>query len=161
MKKKRELRLSQEPIKNSVRAMRKARGMTQAELAIKVGLTRQAMYSIEVNQYLPSTAISLRLARILGCKVEDLFCLPPDGEKIEAELLGAAPELAQPLRVKVSQVGPRLIARPLAQLGDMLNFVVPGGWNRDGGTSKRNQIKNLHESVSIYSMIGKRSSNKS
>ena len=135
--KKREARLSQEPIKNSVRAMRKTKGMTQAELANKVGLTRQAMYSIEVNQYLPSTAISLRLARILGCKVEDLFCLPPDGEKIEAELLGAAPEFGHPLRVKVSQVGPRLIARPLAQLGDMLNFVVPADGIVTGDVQKK------------------------
>ena len=116
---------AEEPIRNNVRSMRKAMGMTQAELACKVRLTRQDMYAIESNQYLPSTAISLRLARILECKVEDLFCLSPMDETIEAELLGAAPDHDQPLRVKISQVGHRVIARPISQLGDLLNFVMP------------------------------------
>ena len=105
--------------------MRKAKGMSQAELAERVGLTRQAMHAIEVNHYLPHTSIALRLARVLECKVEDLFCLPPEGEVMEAELFGVAPDNDQPFRVKVSQVGHRVIARPLSQLGDMLNFVVP------------------------------------
>jgi putative molybdopterin biosynthesis protein len=113
-------------ITNNVLMLRKARGMSQAELAGQVGLTRQAMYAIEVNQYLPSTAIALRLARALACRVEDLFALSSEGEEIDAEWVGAIPTTrGQEVRVKVSQVGPRVIARPVCQLGDMLNFVVP------------------------------------
>lgn len=66
-------------IVNAVRATRKARGMGQGELAEQVGLTRQAMYAIEGNHYLPSTAIALRLAQVLGCQVEDLFRLSTKG----------------------------------------------------------------------------------
>ena len=51
------------PISNAVLARRKAKGMAQGELAERVGLTRQAMYDIEANHYLPSTAIALRLAQ--------------------------------------------------------------------------------------------------
>jgi putative molybdopterin biosynthesis protein len=100
--------------------------MSQAELAGRIGLTRQAMYAIEANQYLPSTGIALRLARALECRVEDLFSLSSEGEEIEAEWLGSMPNpQGQEVRVKVSQVGNRVIARPVCQLGDMLNFVVP------------------------------------
>ena len=158
--KKREVPHFQEPIRNSVREMRKAKGMTQSELANRVGLTRQAMYSIEVNQYLPSTAITLRLARILGCKVEDLFCLPPDGKEIEAELLGVAPKDGEPLRVKVSQVGHRVIARPLSQLGDMLNFVVPADGivtgavqNKPRRMPSRVRVNLLHDRKEIEQQI--------
>jgi putative molybdopterin biosynthesis protein len=118
--------LSRDGIANNVLMLRKARGMSQAELASRVGLTRQAMYAIEANQYLPSTGIALRLARALECRVEDLFSLSSEGEEIEAEWLGSMPNpQGQEVRVKVSQVGNRVIARPVCQLGDMLNFVVP------------------------------------
>lgn len=112
------------PIANAVLATRKARGMAQGELAERVGLTRQAMYAIEANQYLPSTAIALRLARALECQVEDLFSLSKKGEVIEAEWLGDQGLGDRPLRVNVAQVGDRMIARPISGLGDVLNYVV-------------------------------------
>ena len=64
---------TQEVIRNTLLETRKRQGISQAELAANVGLTRQAVYAIEVNQYLPSTQIALRLARALKCRVEDLF----------------------------------------------------------------------------------------
>jgi len=112
------------PIANAVLATRKARGMAQGELAERVGLTRQAMYAIEANQYLPSTAIALRLARVLECRVEDLFSLSNKGEVIEAEWFGEKALEDGPLRVSLAQVKNRMIARPISGLGDVLNYVV-------------------------------------
>jgi len=47
------------------------------------GITRQAIYAIEANLYLPTTAVALRLAGALDCRVEDLFSLVFTGEVIE------------------------------------------------------------------------------
>ncbi|MER3449618.1 MAG: XRE family transcriptional regulator, partial [Chloroflexota bacterium] len=58
-----------------VRAVRLARGISQAELARRAGITRQALSAVEAGHYLPNTAVALRLARALGCRVEDLFVL--------------------------------------------------------------------------------------
>ena len=50
-----------------------ADGMTQAELAERVGVTRQTIHSIEKGKYKPTIELALRLARELGVAVEDLF----------------------------------------------------------------------------------------
>lgn len=116
---------TQEVIRNTLLETRKRQGISQAELAANVGLTRQAVYAIEVNQYLPSTQIALRLARVLKCRVEDLFSLRDGEQVIEAEFLSVSSSLVQPMRVKLSQVGSRMLARPMVELGDVLNFVMP------------------------------------
>ena len=68
-------RPSLEPVANRLAAIRKAQGVSQTELATQVGITRQAIYAIEGNQYVPSTKIALQLAGALHCQVEDLFSL--------------------------------------------------------------------------------------
>jgi putative transcriptional regulator len=57
-----------------------ANGMTQADLADRVGVTRQTINSIETGKYNPSIELALRLARTLGLAVEDLFQLEDQGE---------------------------------------------------------------------------------
>ncbi len=115
----------QESVCNRLRDIRKKQEISQAELAILVGLTRQAVYAIEANQYLPSTHIALRFARALKCRVEDLFFLANHEETVEAEYIGGSTPPGQPTRVKLSYVGSRVLARPMAELGDVLNFVIP------------------------------------
>ena len=138
-------------IKNMVKSKRKAMDITQSELAHQVGLTRQAMHAIEVNQYLPNTSMALRLARALDCHVEDLFCLPSatEGITLEAELLGEIPMNGSPLRVKVSQVGQRIIARPVSQLGDILNFVIPADGIVTNPRSKKTARKHPRVQVNL------------
>jgi putative transcriptional regulator len=64
----------QDNISNSLRRHRLLRDeMTQQELADKVGVTRQTIFSIEKGRYNPSVGLALRLARALGVRVEDLF----------------------------------------------------------------------------------------
>ncbi len=112
---------------NSLRSLRTAKGLSQAELAAKAGITRQAVYAIEANQYLPTTAVALRLADALDRRVEDLFSLVSSGEVIEGDLTGPLGHAADPapVRVKVARVGDRMVVRPVATLGQVLNYTVP------------------------------------
>ncbi|GJL68634.1 MAG: hypothetical protein NPIRA06_12690 [Nitrospirales bacterium] len=117
--------LPQESVCNRLRDIRKKQGISQVELGAMVGLTRQAVYAIEANQYLPSTNVALRFARTLKCRVEDIFILSNEEEMVEAEFIGGPTRLGHPTRVKLAYVGSRILARPMAELGDVLNFVMP------------------------------------
>ena len=112
-------------ITNHLTQVRKTQGFSQTQLARHVGITRQAVYAIETNQYLPSTAIALRIARVLNCHVEDLFSFQEEEEIIDAESIGPWTSSKEPVRVKLLKVGTRILARPMAELGDVLNFVMP------------------------------------
>ena len=50
-------------------------GLTQAELAARVGVSRKTINTVENGVFVPSTTLALKLAAALGCKVEDLFQL--------------------------------------------------------------------------------------
>ncbi len=114
-------------IENRLRALRTAKGLSQTDLATMSGITRQAVCAIEANQYLPTTAVALRLAGALNCRVEDLFRLISTGEEVTGELIGGstAESLAHHARVKLVHVGNRLIVRPVAQLGEVMNYAIP------------------------------------
>lgn len=114
---------------NHLKSIRTKHGFSQGELAKRAGITRQAVSSIESNLYLPTTAVALRFASILACRVEDLFSLVPSEEIIEGTLIGqlpqAEPRTPHPIRVKVSTVGKRMVVRPVTDLGEQLSFAVP------------------------------------
>lgn len=114
-------------IDNRLRSLRTAKGLSQIVLAGLAGVTRQAIYAIEAGQYLPTTAVALRLAAALDCRVEDLFSLAAGGEIVEGEWLGEPPAGpgGAPARVKVARVGERVLVRPVAALGEVLNYAVP------------------------------------
>ncbi|MFD1506425.1 helix-turn-helix transcriptional regulator [Georgenia yuyongxinii] len=67
-----------------VRARRKELGLTQAELAAAVHISRQTVISIESGGYAPSVYLALRIARALGAPVEDLFIEADDDSEKEA-----------------------------------------------------------------------------
>jgi len=138
-----------EPVANRLADLRKKHGLSQAELAKQVGITRQAVYAIEANHYLPSTQIALQLAEFLDCAVEDLFSLQENEVIVDAELLGASSIQKKPMRVKLAQVGTRMLARPMTELGDILNFVMPadGVILEDSKTSSRK--KHTHVAVKL------------
>ena len=60
-------------MKNRVKAARKDKGITQEDLAGLLGVSRQSIISIESSRYIPSTILSLKLAKFLNKKVEELF----------------------------------------------------------------------------------------
>ena len=49
--------------------------ITQEELAKKIGVSRQTINSIEKNRYVPSTVLSLKLAKLFGKPVNEIFIL--------------------------------------------------------------------------------------
>lgn len=113
---------------NRLKDVRIARGFSQGELASKSGITRQAVSAIESNLYLPTTAVALRLASVLGCRIEDLFSLAQSNDVIEGTFLGPQPQYdpnTAPIRVKVATVGTRTVVRPVTGLGEVLSYTVP------------------------------------
>jgi putative transcriptional regulator len=66
---------NQETPHNDVAAARKDAGFKQAELAEKIGVTRQTIIAIEKGNYTPSVLLVLKLAHALNKKVEELFWL--------------------------------------------------------------------------------------
>ena len=62
-------------MKNHIKALRKARGCRQEDLAEALGVSRQTIIAIENDKYDPSLALAMRLARYLGTVVEELFIL--------------------------------------------------------------------------------------
>ena len=60
-------------LSNRISEYRKRSGISRAEAAKHVGITRQALGLIEANKVIPSTLVSLRLSQIFGVSVEELF----------------------------------------------------------------------------------------
>ena len=58
-----------------LKEVRTEAGLTQAELAERVGVSRKTVNTVENGVFIPSTLLALGLARALGAKVEDLFWL--------------------------------------------------------------------------------------
>jgi len=65
---------------NEVRARREERDISQAELAERVGVTRQTINSIERGRYDPSLELAFGLADFFDCRIEELF--DPDGDDV-------------------------------------------------------------------------------
>lgn len=98
-------------IENRVRARRNGAGISQQALADASGLSRQAIVAIETGRSVPGTKAALRLARALGCSVEDLFGLP-DADTASGFTHVGSP--AQGARVVVGRVGGRMVAHALS-----------------------------------------------
>lgn len=65
-----------ERLLNRLREERARRGLTQAELAELVGVSRKTINTVENGIFVPSTVLALRLARALDTSVDTLFTLP-------------------------------------------------------------------------------------
>ena len=65
-------------ITNTIRATRGAAGMTQAEVARHIGVTRQTLIAIEQGKYSPSLELAFQLSRLFGVTIDDLFQYPTD-----------------------------------------------------------------------------------
>jgi len=62
-------------MKNNIRVERAIKNITQGELAEQVGVSRQTINTIESNKYVPSTVLALKIARVFGKPLEDVFML--------------------------------------------------------------------------------------
>ena len=62
-------------LSNRLRELRTAQNLTQAGLAERVGVSRKTINTVENGVFIPSTLLALKLARALGCMVEDIFSI--------------------------------------------------------------------------------------
>src|ERR1700733_11284115 len=103
-------------IENHFGTLRQKRGISAAQLARTVGVTRQTIYAMEAGSYVPNTSVALRLAKALEVKVEDLFALPeaePSGLRSEeVTLLPGSEALVPGQPVQLCRVNKRLVASP-------------------------------------------------
>jgi putative transcriptional regulator len=64
-------------VTNSIKALRAAHDeMTQAELARRIGVTRQTLIAIEQEKYSPSLELAFQIARVFGVSLDDVFQYP-------------------------------------------------------------------------------------
>ena len=57
----------------SLQSIRESHGMTQQELAERIGVRRETILHLENNRYNPSLEMALKIARVFDLKIEDLF----------------------------------------------------------------------------------------
>jgi len=103
-------------VRNRLGEIRRKRGVAAAALARQAGVSRQTVYAMEAGDYVPNTAVALRLGRALDVAVEDIFRLdaaPPDAPRaVKADLLDCGDRFpGSP--VALCRVGKRLVGVPV------------------------------------------------
>jgi len=105
--------------------IRERRGISAAQLAKLTGVSRQTIYAIEAGDYVPNTALSLHLAKILEVGVEDLFQLEGDTvaapPQVTVDLVASA-SLQKGQPVQLCRVGKRIIGVSAAPQPVMLQM---------------------------------------
>ena len=72
--------MSHPDLRNRLKVLRAERDWTQSELADAVGVSRKTINTIERGVYAPSAILALRLARVFGTTMEDVFALTDDSQ---------------------------------------------------------------------------------
>ncbi len=71
-------------VTNNIRSLRFAHGeLTQAELAERVGLTRQTIIAIEQGKYSPTLEVAFQIARVFGVVLDEVFQYPDAREAVK------------------------------------------------------------------------------
>ncbi|MDO6802895.1 helix-turn-helix transcriptional regulator [Wenyingzhuangia sp. 1_MG-2023] len=65
-------------VKNTIKVERAIKNLTQEELAKLISVSRQTINSIEKNRYIPSTILALKLSKVFGKNVNEIFELESD-----------------------------------------------------------------------------------
>ncbi|MGO2746111.1 helix-turn-helix transcriptional regulator [Microbacterium sp.] len=63
-------------VTNSIRTRREEAGVTQADLARQIGVTRQTLIAIEQGKYSPTLELAFQIARAFEVGIDDLFQYP-------------------------------------------------------------------------------------
>ena len=62
-------------MKNGIKALRKAHGLRQEDMAKLLGVSRQTVVAMENNKYAPTRELAMKVARLLEQPVESIFFL--------------------------------------------------------------------------------------
>jgi putative transcriptional regulator len=65
-------------MKNRIRVLRAERGWSQAELAVRLEVSRQSINAVETGKFDPSLPLAFRLARLFELKIEEIFNDEPE-----------------------------------------------------------------------------------
>ena len=65
-------------MKNNLKVERAIKNITQADLAEFIGVSRQTINAMELNKYVPSTVLALKISHVLEKNVNDIFYLDDD-----------------------------------------------------------------------------------
>lgn len=68
-------------IRNQIRDLRAAEGMTQQDLADRIGVTRQTVIAMEQDRYSPSLETAFKVALVFGVPLEQVFQYEPKGRR--------------------------------------------------------------------------------
>ncbi len=60
-------------MKNTIKVERAIKNMTQQDLATAIGVSRQTINSIESGKYVPSTVLALKMSKLFGKSVNEIF----------------------------------------------------------------------------------------
>lgn len=60
-------------MKNNIKIQRAITNITQAELAEKIGVSRQTINAMELGKYVPSTVLALKLSKVFSKSVNEIF----------------------------------------------------------------------------------------
>src|SRR5258708_136175 len=101
-------------LQNNVKALRLARGWSQAELAQRAGISRAAVSAIEIERLVPSVAAALSLAAAFGCRVDALVSLGGVADPLSEWAWPAAPD---PCRYWHAEVAGRTLLYPVEATG--------------------------------------------
>ncbi len=69
------------PLRNRLKEHRARLSLNQSQLGILAGVSRQTISQIERGDYSPSVTLALKLAKICGVQVEDIFTFEEDTEE--------------------------------------------------------------------------------
>ncbi len=67
--------MGRDRLDNEIKVLRARHDLTQADLAERVGVTRKTINTIENGHFVPSTVLALKIARVFGVPVEEVFRL--------------------------------------------------------------------------------------
>ena len=66
-------------MQNRLRVLRELANLTQEDIAVRVGVSRQTIISLEKGKYNPSIFLAFKLARVFGLTIEDVFLFTDEG----------------------------------------------------------------------------------
>ncbi|PYG87441.1 putative transcriptional regulator [Ruminiclostridium sufflavum DSM 19573] len=72
-------------MKNRIKELREAKGLTQEQLGELVGASRQAILAIEAEKFEPSIWLAYEIARVFSCSIEEVFLFEESTRKSRAE----------------------------------------------------------------------------
>ena len=64
-------------MENTLKVLRAVKGVTQEQLAVDLGVTRQTIHAVETGKYNPSIDLAFKLARYFETSIEEIFQYEP------------------------------------------------------------------------------------